>query len=529
MRYRRGLTLTLLLAVLCLSFWRSAAAQRSSDTVTFAQYAAPINLDTAGNNTLQVYPSGAEAAHLIYDGLVRFTEDLAIVPELATSWRTSPDGLTWTFSLRRGISFHDGSPFNAQVVAFHVNREANPSTNPSNRALWDPVLRADAVDDNTTVRIVTRYPYPSLLNTLAHQSGLIPSMIAVQKLGDNYKTNPSGTGPYRVERWNVGTELVLVRNESYWGDKPRWARVVLRHVPDPATRVALMQAGQAQVATGIPPENVAELRFLRRIETVVKPSLRAFGIAFNMNRPAFQDVRVRRALNYAVDKNAIIKAVWNGYASPLLSPISPKTPDASKFEPYTYDPEQAKRMLAEAGWTMGPNNVLQKEGKPFRVTFLASDGWFPKDVEVVEAVQGYLKAIGVDATIVKLEPAVYRPRILAQAANKDFDLAIYGFNPSNGDSVYHLEALFESTYIQNLGSYANKQVDAWIAEADRTLNKNARRQLSEQIQRQIWRDAPYIWLYAEPIIIAKQNGLPDVNVLPILFTILRSPNQMKSK
>jgi peptide/nickel transport system substrate-binding protein len=502
----------------------STAAQRGLDTVVFAQYAATINLDTAGNNNLQVYPSGAEAAHLIYDGLVRFTEDLAIVPELATSWRTSNDGLTWTFRLRRSIAFHDGSPLNAQAVAFHVNREVNPATNPSNRALWDPVLKAEAVDD-ATVNIITRFPYPSLLNTLAHQSGLVASMTAFQRLGDQYKTNPSGTGPYRVERWNVGTELILVRNEKYWGDSPRWPRIVLRHVPDPATRVALMQAGQAHVVTGLPPENVNELRFLRKVEVIIRPSLRAFGVAMNMNRPLFQDARVRQAFNFAVDKDAIIKAIFRGYASPLTSPISPKTPDAAKLEPYAFNPERARRLLGEAGWLPGPGNMLQKDGQPLRVSFLAPDGWFPKDVEVVEAVQAYLRAVGVDASIVKLEPAAYRPRILAPAARKDYDLAFYGFNPSNGDSVYHVQGLFESTYVQNIGSYVNKQVDSWIAEADRTLNRDARRRISEQIQRQIWQDAPYIWLYAEPVIVAKQKDMPDVNVLPILFTILRSPNR----
>jgi len=403
-------------------------------------------------------------------------------------------------------------------------RQINKTINPANRAVWDPVDRAEAVDEST-VRVITRVPFPTLLNTLAHQSGLIASMTAVQRYGNDYKTNPSGAGPYRVERWNVGTELTLARNDHYWGPKPPWAHVALREVSDPATRVAMMQSGQAQVATGIPPENVNELRFLQRIELVIKPSLRAYGVPFNMNRAIFQDERVRHALNYAVDKAAIIKAIFGGYAAPLSSPVSPQTPDAGRFTPYAYDKDQALRLLGAAGWTMGPNRVLQRNGQPLHLTFLAPDGWFPKDVQVVQAVQGYLRDIGVDSTIVKLEPVVYRTRLTAPAASKDWDLGFYGFNPSNGDSIYALEGLFQSGYFQNVGSYTNKQVDAWMAAADRDLNAADRHRLSVQAQQQIWQDAPYLWLYAEPTITAKQRGLPDVTVLPTLFTLLRPWNQ----
>jgi ABC-type transport system substrate-binding protein len=174
--------------------------------LTVAQSVAVTALDPAGPSIFLVYPAGYEAAFLVYDGLVRCTEDMSIAPALATSWNVGSDARTWTFKIRGGVSFQDGTPLTAQAVVADLQREINPSTNQSNRTLWDPIASVSAPDANT-VQIATKEPYGALLNTLAHGSGLIASPAAVEKSGTQYKLHPVGSGPYKVDRWYVGTHL----------------------------------------------------------------------------------------------------------------------------------------------------------------------------------------------------------------------------------------------------------------------------------------------------------------------------------
>ncbi|HEX9245786.1 MAG TPA: ABC transporter substrate-binding protein, partial [bacterium] len=223
----------------------SVGAQ-SGTALVVAQAVAVSALDPAGSSSHPVSPAESEAAFLIYDGLVRFTGEMAIVPELAASWGVDPDGRAWTFRIRRGVTFQDGTPLTAQAVVATLDRVINPATTTSNRMLWEPIASVSAVDA-ATVRVLTKEPYGALLNTLADGSGLISSPAAVERWGAEYRLHPVGTGPYAVDRWNLGTQLDLVQHREYWNGRPGFDRIVLRTVPDPATRIALLQSDQAQV------------------------------------------------------------------------------------------------------------------------------------------------------------------------------------------------------------------------------------------------------------------------------------------
>jgi len=171
--------------------------------LTFAQSAAVTALDPAGPPAFLSSPATWEAAWLIYDGLVRFTDEVKIVPELATSWRVAQDARTWTFKVRSGVSFQDGTPVTAQAIAGDLQREASPTTNQSYRSLWDPIASVSA-PDASTVQIVTKQPFAALLNTLAHGSALVVSPAAIEKWGVAYRLHPVGSGPYQVDRWYAG-------------------------------------------------------------------------------------------------------------------------------------------------------------------------------------------------------------------------------------------------------------------------------------------------------------------------------------
>src|SRR5262245_5507291 len=525
---RRARTLITLVALAAGLLAPGVASAQAERTLTYAQNVAINAMDTAGATIGTVYPAGYEAMFLIYDGLVRFNEKMQIEPQLATEWSTSADGLTWTFKLRRGVSFQDGTPVNADAVVFHLERQIDPKGNAANRPLWDPIASVKKVDD-ATVAVTTHRPYGALLNTLAHGSGGVVSPDAVKKQGANFKLSPVGAGPYMVEKLEVGSELVLKRFDGYWGGKAPFARIVLRHVPDPATRLAMLQGGQADVIAAVPVESVAQIQSLPSVEVIAKPALRTFGYGFNLNRKMFQDARVRHALNHAVDRAAIIKAVFRGYATPIDSPLSPFTTGYGAVGTYDYNPDKAKQLLAEAGWKPGADGVLRKDGEAFEVSLLTPGGMLPKDVEVTQAVQSFLGKVGVKATINKVEPAAFWDFLRVPPDQLKWDMVLFGFNPSNGDGGYHLSSLFASNptrterpKVWNFTWYTNPKLDSLLAEADQTVDAAKRKAMLIEAAKLAWTDAPYLWLYAENVVVAKKKELKGVEVQPVIFTILRN-------
>jgi ABC-type transport system substrate-binding protein len=469
-----------------------------------------------------------QAALLVYDGLVRFTDEVKIVPELATSWSVAQDGRTWAFKVRRGASFQDGTPVTAQAIAGDLQREASPATNQSFRSLWDPIASVSA-PDASTVQIVTKQPYAALLNTLAHGSALIASPAAVEKWGAEYRLHPVGSGPYQVDSWDVGTELEVRRSAQYWGGVPAFERIALRAVTDPADRVALLKSGQAQVVEGIPAEAVDDLRRVRGVDVTVRPALRTFGMGINLNRLALQDLRVRQALNYAVNKELLINALFRGYGSALRSPVAAQTPGYVDVGPWPYDPPKARRLLDEAGWKPAPPiGIRMKDGTSLEITLLTPVGVYPHDVEVVETLADYLRNVGFGPHFLYAQPAAYRDDLIAAPDQFKWDLVLFGFNPSNGDVGHHLNSLYRSNPdrqhpapARNFTWYSNPQVDTWLNEGGRATDPSVRARVYALAQRQVWDDAPYLWLYAEDTIVGTR-GVSGVHVLPMAGASLKS-------
>jgi peptide/nickel transport system substrate-binding protein len=338
-----------------------------------------------------------------------------------------------------------------------------------------------------------------------------------------------GTGPYKVDRWDVGTQLEVIRNAQYWGGRPAFDRIVLRHVPDPAARVAMIASGRAQVAEAVPPQAVDELRRVPRVTVTVKAALRTFGMGINMNRPVLQDIRVRQALNYAVNKELLVNALFRGNATVLRSPLSPQTSGYVEVGPWPYDPPKARRLLEEAGWKSAPPiGVRVRDGASLQLNLLTPQGTFPRDVEVIETLADYLRNVGFEPHFLYVEPAALWDHLLVPPDQYKWDLVLFGFDPSNGDGGYHLDSLYRSNPDRhhrpsawNVTWYSNPQVDAWLSEADRSVDPKARAAVYARVERQVWSDVPYLWLYAENVIVASRD-VSGVEVLPIVLTILRS-------
>jgi ABC-type transport system substrate-binding protein len=506
----------------------AAALQEASGTLVYAQNA-PITSPDSVNP--QGYPAGYEATYTIYNNLVTFDRDLNIVPALAESWEQSEDGLSWTFTLRQGVTFHDGTDFNADAVAAHIARIQDPATASPNANLWAHITEVNVVDDYT-IELITEAPFGPMLNYLAHGSGGIVSPTAVEEYGEDYPQHPTGTGPYMLENFTPGTELVLTANENYWGDPPQLERIIFRATPEVSTRVLLVETGEADVANDIPQEEAERFAAGGDLQLLQRNGLRTFWMEMNLNREVFQEVEVRRALNHAVNKQSIVDNLFLGYASVLDSPAAPSIQGHVTAGEYPYDPELASQMLADAGWVAGDDGILEKDGVRLSFTINTAEGEYPKDIQVVEAVQADLRAVGCEVEIWQVEAAARWDYLRIPADEAEYDMLIFGFNPSNGDIGYHLGAVFRSNpdpdaapAVWNLMWYSNPEVDDLLTQADASVDLDQRLELLGQAQQIIWDDAPMIWLYVPDLLVGARADVEDVFIWPTVFTVVREASK----
>lgn len=499
--------------------------------IVFGQSVPVTTLDPARGAFL-AYPAGYEVSFAIYDRLVTFDAEFKIVPQLATSWTASDDGLAWTFALRPGVTFHDGTPFDADAVVFNVERMVSVERNPTNRPLWNPVAGAEAVDD-LTVTIRTHAPFSALLNTLAHGSGAMVSPAAAERFGDdNIATNPVGTGPFMLESFNPGQEVVLKAFPGFWGTPSGTEELVFQYVPEASTRISALRTGQVDVIDSVPPQLALTLQSDPNVRVLTNPGLRPMGFAMMTERAPLDDVRVRQAINYAVPKDAIARGVFQGFARPADSPLAFNTVGHVTAGEFAFDPARAAGLLDEAGWAMGAGGMRSKDGEQLELTLYTPEGLFPGDLDIAEVVASSLQDIGIAIDIVKIERASYWDELRKAPADIAWDLAQFGFNPSNADGTYHLDSLFTSNPpgaaaigAWNIVRYDNPEVDALIEAAKTSIDLDARDAYLADVQRIVWADAPYIWLQVNEIISAVRSDVQGVEVWPVIFTIVREAHR----
>jgi len=527
----RGRILLAATAALLLALGAVAVAQGDPGRIVYAQSVPVTTLDPA-YGAFQAYPAGYEVSYLIYDRLVTFGPEFTIVPQLATSWETSKDGLDWTFHLREGVTFHDGTAFDADAVVFNIERMIDSDRNPTNRPLWNPFAGAEALD-RYTVRISTHEPYSAVLNTLAHGSGAIISPAATKLYGDNQiATHPVGAGPFVLESFNPGQEVVLRAYEGYWDGAPPTREIVFRYVPEASTRISALQSGQVDVIDSVPPQLAVMLQNDSNVQVLTSPGLRPMGFGLMLQHAPLDDVRVRQAINYAVNKEAIAQGIFQGFARPSDSPLAFNTVGHVTAGEYAYDPERAGNLLDEAGWMLGASGVRAKEGQTLSLTLYTPEGLFPGDVDIAEVVANSLQAVGIGVKIVKIEAAAYWDHLRLPPDEIAWDLAQFGFNPSSADGTYHLDSLFTSNEpgvaaigAWNMVRYSNTEVDTLIANAKTSVDPIARDAYLADAQRIIWDDAPYLWLQVNEIISAARADVQGVEVWPVIFTIVRNAHR----
>ena len=410
-------------------------------------------------------------------------------PWLASAWKVSDDKKTWTFQLRSGVRFSDGTPLNGAAVKFTLERLLDAKLAAPNRTLLGAVVSIQAPSD-TQVVIQTKEPFAPLLENLAHPGAAI--------LPPGFDPNkPIGSGPYKLEERQNGIKLVLNRNPQYSGTAPTWEQIVYKPVPEAAARTVVLESGEAQIVNRLAPESVADLKGNNKVEVLIKPS--TFQISFEVNNrlKPFDDPRVRRALNLAVDKEALVKGPLRGMGSVPVGPVPAGAQWPMTLKAYPYSPDEAKKLLAEAG---------VKPGTPIEIW--TTQGRYTKDKEMAEAVSGYLQAVGFAPTIKVMEWGVYSKAI--EDPKKTAALYILGSSVPTLD--WRLTRNFLSTSTNNYSGYKNDAVDKMLLQARAVFADAARKELYDTVQTRVWDDAPYLFLFNQVQIIGVQKGLSGLTV-----------------
>ena len=368
------------------------AAAASGSTLTILQSAAPVSL----NPVAEADWNTRQSIGYIYDPLIYPGPNNTLRPGLATSWSSSHKGLVWTFNLRKGVTFQDGTPFNAQAAVFNFQLNENPQSH--NYSTLAPYIKSVTAVGNYTLRIVLKNPYAEFLDNLMW-TPLFVSPTAYKKEGAaGFAQHPVGTGPYEFQSYTTNSSLVLVANPHYWGGAPKIHEIKIEIVPDLQTEVVDMETHQADVMYTVPPDDVAALKAHGVVINGAQIPDNSL-ITFNLAKPPTNDLKVRQAIMYAIDRPAIIKTVFKGYAVPIRAGVPPTSPfyHANVAE-ITYSPAKAKGLLSSDGWKPGAGGIRYKDGKALSVTILSNpvDPW----PEVTQIVQAELAQLGFKTTVV---------------------------------------------------------------------------------------------------------------------------------
>ena len=475
----------------------------AQDRLVVAQGEDAPTLDAAFATTS---PAAGVASHIV-ERLFDFTPEGTVEPLLVEDFAFAEDGLTLTLELRQGLSFHDGTPLDAEAVKFNLDRILDDEVaSPFAWLLAGSVSDIQAVDTYTVV-IDLSSPFAPLLTHLSHSSMGIQSPTAIRELGEDYGDQPVGTGPYRFAEWVTGEHIDLVRNDEYWGEAPEIEQIRFLAVPESSTRMALVETGEAHVAVRVPPAHIERLEDHADVIVDRTPSLRTLYFYFNTSIEPFDDVRIRQAINYAVDQEAIVEFILGGAGLVSDAAISPNVFGYTPVGTYPHDPDRARELLAEAGQPDGFELVLHSPAARYM-----------QDVQITEAVQSQLAEVGIEATIETLEFGAYLDKVRLPMEANDVQMGMLGWGAVTGDADYGLYGLFHSTQFTpdgwNLGFYQSEALDDLLEAARTTTELEARQDLYAEALQLIHDEAPWLFLHSESQVTAIRSDVEGFIVHP---------------
>jgi peptide/nickel transport system substrate-binding protein len=441
----------------------------------------------------------------IHENLVRFSEKGELVPELALSWSESPDKLTWTFKLRPGVKFHDGTPFNAEAVKFVFDRILDPAVASPRRSIASFIKEVKVIDE-ATVAITTHKPFAPTIAQLSVFNLPIMSPTALKKHGKDYGRNPAGTGPFMFESWKPGERVVLTRNANYWGKQPVLQKLEFRVVPEDSARVLQLLSGEVDVIANLPPVMINRMKSLSAVKVLQETSFRTVLLGVNHKVKPFDDLRVRQALAYALDTKALVNGVLGGVPKRGGGIEAPEIPGArTDLAPYPHDLAKAKKLLADAGYPNG-----------FSTTLLTPTGRILNDRQLAEAMQAQAKEVGINIRIDAPDWATYTKLL----NSKEAPLFISSKGNPAGDLDLPLQLVAHSSGQMNFYNWRKPEIDRLIDEQRVTTDVKKRNALLSDIQQRFYDEIPAIVLFYDAQLYAARSNVNGVRLQPnevILF------------
>ncbi|WP_114196048.1 glutathione ABC transporter substrate-binding protein GsiB [Edaphovirga cremea] len=446
-------------------------------------------------------------AKSFYQGLFGFDKDMKLVNVLADSYEASSDGLTYTIKLHPDVKFQDGTDFNAEAVKINLDRASNPDNRLKRYNLFKMIDKTEVVDP-TTVKITLKAPFSAFINNLAHPSAVIISPAALKQYGKEIGFHPVGTGPYQFVNWNQ-TDFVKVKKfDGYWKQgEPKLDTITWRPVVDNNTRAAMLQTGEADFAFPIPYEQAKVLEHNDKLHLVASPSILQRYISFNVTQKPFDNVKVRQAINYAINKDALIKVAFAGFAVPAEGPVPEGIDFSVKYKPWPYDPAKARELLKEAGYPNG-----------FTTTLWSSHNHSTAQ-KVLQFTQQQLAQVGIKVQVTAMD-AGQRAAQVESVGVKETGVRLFytGWSASTGEADWALTPLFATQSAPpkqfNTAFYSNPKVDKALADALATTDRGEKQRLYKEAQDQIWADAPWAFLVTERLVSANNKRLSGFYVMP---------------
>ncbi|MEH7342682.1 ABC transporter substrate-binding protein [Bacillus sp. JJ1532] len=473
------------------------------DTLVYGRSGDSTSLDPISTTEGETF----KVTENIFETLLEYgDQDTTVNPGLAEEWSVTDDGLSYTFKLRKGVKFHDGTDFNAEAVVFNFNRwmNGNEESFPYYSMFGGykgeeghVIKEVKAVDDYTVQFDLTRPQAPFLKNIAMSPFGMA-SPAAVEKYGDKFRENPVGTGPFKFVEWKQNDRITIEKNTEYWKDGyPKLNKVIFRVIPENTARLNALAIGEIDLMDGLNNSDEATVLGNDNLQIIERPSMNVGYIGLTTNRKPFDNKLVRQAINHAVDKQSIIDAFYGGKADAAVNPMPSSIEGYNDaIEPYPYDLEKAKALLKEAGYENG-----------FEIDLWAmpvARPYMPEAQKVAELIQESLSKIGVKANIQSVEWATY----LDKASKGEFDMFMLGWTGDNGDPDNFLYTLLDKDSIgsNNYSYYSNDELHDILIQAQTEPEQEKRNELYRKAQEIIHDDAPWVPLvHSTPLLAAAKD------------------------
>jgi len=434
----------------------------------------------------------------IYETLVRLDADLKLIPGLAVSWEQDQSGRIWTFHLREGVKFHDGTPFNADAVVYSYGERANVT-----KAKTLQLEKIEPIDEYT-VRFTSVKPIP-LPTYLTHVAWPIASPSSIDAQGNFI--GPVGTGPFKLAQHRKGQEVVLDRNDDYWGDISKLKQVVFKVIPDASTRLIALTSGDIDMSIKVPESEVKVLQEDKNITIHRKLTTFTDFLQFNCARAPFDDKNVRKAVGYAIDSDSIVKNILNGIGvaarGRAYSPVMMYSDDNLPL--FTADINKSKELLTAAGFRDSDGDgIVEKNGQPLEMDMLIST-WSSRQQRVAEACQGQLAQAGIKANIKVMETAAME-QLEGQG---NFDVLLRTGFFVWGPYPHHVKIHYSKNYKSH---YSNESYDRLVEQAEAIPEENKKAQLYSEIQKMILDEVPAYYIVHEEKVIATRNRVKGYQI-----------------